>query len=260
MNLLIFNRPLRPCLVTRRRLPRGRHCGLRSGTLQLALVLGVPSLAPAQDAGAKSCLKRPEICGTSTLCCEQYELAEKYQKNISDSSLRKDPARKDQLIKNVLAQYNAAFAVEPTAAIKLKIARMHFFQNDQKQYKKDCDEAAELLEKLRSNEEAYKRVKSVLDDYQRLIRPELALAPVAEPPPAELRPAPQTTPVPDASSHPLPVLVAPVAEKTAKGPHLGVWAGIGIGAGVTLAVTGCVLFGWVLAKQHDYNSTLQGTM
>ncbi len=259
MNLLIFNRPLRPRLGTTRRLPRGRHRGLRTGVLQLALLLGAPSLAPAQDAGAKSCLERPEICGASTLCCEQYELAEKYQKNISDSSLRKDPARKDQLIKNALAQYNAAFAVEPTAAIKLKIARMHFFQNDQKQYKKDCDEAAELLEKLRSNEEAYKRVKRVLDDYQRRIRPELTLA-IAEPPPAELRPAPPPTPVPDARPHPLPVLVAPAAEKTAKGPQLGVWAGFGIGAGVTLAVTGSVVFGFLLAKQHDYNSTLQGTM
>ena len=258
MNLLIFNQRRRQHLGMWS-LPGGRRGGLRAGVLPLALVLGAPSLTPAQEAGAKSCLERPEICGASSLCCEQYELAEKYQKNLSDSKLQKDPPRKDQLIKKALALYNTAFAIEPTAAIKLKIARMHFLQNDQRQFETDWIEAGKLLEKLRNNEEQYKRVKKYYDDYQQWVRPEVALA-SGEPPPAEPRPSPPTTSVSDASPQPLPVLVAPMPEKISRRPHLGVWAGVGIGAAVTLAVTGTILFGWVLAKQHDYNSTLQGTM
>ena len=165
--------------------------------------MGAPSLTPAQEAGAKSCLERPEICGASSLCCEQYELAEKYQKNLSDSKLRKDPPRKDQLIKKALALYNTAFAIEPTAAIKLKIARMHFLQNDQRQFETDWIEAGKLLEKLRNNEEQYKRVKKYYDDYQQWVRPEVALA-SGEPPPAEPLFDPPAVPVPAVPPAPAP--------------------------------------------------------
>ena len=57
MNLLIFNQRRRQHLGMWS-LPGGRRGGLRAGVLPLALVLGAPSLTPAQEAGANMVMAR----------------------------------------------------------------------------------------------------------------------------------------------------------------------------------------------------------
>lgn len=214
--------------------------GWRAGFLLFVLFIGTPTRGLAQEAGAKSCLERPEICGKSGSCCEYYVLAEKFKKNED--------------FKNALAKYSAAFEIQPTAAIKLKLAWMYHALNEPKQFRKQYEEAAAMVAVIPKDQALYRKLKSILDDYSTYLQPASApTALVSEPP----------LPVVAITENPPKTLIAPgppIFAKVAPRRRLGFWTGIGIGVAVTLATSGTIFTGWLVAKQHEYNSTALGAM